>query len=217
MPLDRGAVEQQLEAIGESRWWDRRELRDLPAALHADERILALALGKLQRPRLLRRPWLIVVTSQRLVCLRAGRRLTREQVEVPANQIIRVSMRVGPFRARLLIAVSGDRYRLLVRRPDAYKLLAALSSVVQEREAAVHGAWPGLMFGRVIRHVLELPAVALKPDTPNAKPAPDTGNTDHEKRLQLLEEQVQQIQRKVYFLEDLLRQRQIAGTAASVR
>src|SRR5262245_341222 len=38
MPLDRGTIEEQLHALGESpRWWNRRELRDLPGALNVDE------------------------------------------------------------------------------------------------------------------------------------------------------------------------------------
>jgi hypothetical protein len=52
MGMDRGRIDQQLEALGEgSRWWDVRELRDLPAVLDADEEILAIARGKLARVR----------------------------------------------------------------------------------------------------------------------------------------------------------------------
>jgi hypothetical protein len=212
MPLDRTAIEQQLNALGEGPvWWDRRELRDLPAALHADEKILAIALGKLGRPRLLRSSWLIVVTNMRVLCLSSGRRMSRRQLEVAVSQITRVSMRMGPFRARVLVTVPGERYGMLLRRADAYKLMNALSSVVKSRESSLQGPWPGVMFTRVIRHVLALPTVALQPEGQNPPPAPPATSQIDEKRLQLLEDQVQQLQQQVDFLEKLLEERQGIG------
>ena len=63
MPLDRGTIEQQLQALGEgARWWDVRELRDLPAVLNADEQILGIARGGIARAGRVRRRWLIVAT-----------------------------------------------------------------------------------------------------------------------------------------------------------
>ena len=55
MPVDRGAIDQQLRALGEASRWNERELRDLPAVLHADETILAISRGKLARLRWMRR------------------------------------------------------------------------------------------------------------------------------------------------------------------
>lgn len=46
MAVDRRTIEDQLIAIGEAdRWWDQREVRELPHILNADERIRALATG----------------------------------------------------------------------------------------------------------------------------------------------------------------------------
>jgi hypothetical protein len=211
MPLDRGILEQQLDALGEgTRWWDRRELRDLPAALHADERILAIALGKMNRPRWLRRPWLIVVTQNRLLCLQSGRRMSRRQLEVQGHQIARVSIRIGPFNGRVLVSIAGERYRMVVDRPDAYKIQAAISGIMPTREVTPPSTSPTAMIGRVIQHVLELPAVALQPNEKPATPAlPPPRDDAAELRLQLLDEQVQRLQQQVDFLEELLEQRHL--------
>lgn len=213
MPLDRGVVDQQLQALGEgSRWWNERELRDLPAVLDPDEQILAISRGKLARPRWLRRSWLIVVTGKRLLCLRSGSETGWRQFEVGAAQIDRVALRVGPFRGRVLVIASGHTYRLLVPRPDAYRVADALMSlrVPITRGHATFAATR--MVGRVIEHVLALPAVALSPNA-IAKPVvaqPDTSTT--EDRFQALEEEVQELRRQVDFLEQLLRQRHPPAT-----
>lgn len=204
MPIDRGIVDQQLQALGEgSRWWDQRELRDLPGVLHEGEKIMALARGKLARVRVLRRSWLIVVTDQRLLCLRAGAAGWR-QVEVHARSMERVAMRVGPFRARVLVLAGGTKYRLLIARPDAYRVHAALSALAGGGIAA-SGLGPTHVVRRMVDHVLALPAAAFAPAVPPppALPAPDTSGL--EQRLHLLEDHVQQLQQQVDFLEDLLR------------
>lgn len=219
MAIGRGVIDQQLEELGEGmRWRDQRELRDLPAVLHPDERLLAIARGKLARTRL-SRSWLIVVTNMRLLCLRTTGRATWAQLEVPASHIARVALRVGPFRGRVLVVAGGYRYRLLVPRADAYKLAAALSSIAPKD--AGPGLRPARMVTRIVDHMLALPAVALDPaagppaapPAPPAVSAPDAATS--EVRLQLLEEQVQQLQQQVDFLEQLLRQRHAAPAESS--
>ena len=215
MPLDRGTIEQQLHALGESpRWWDRRELRDLPGALNADETIKAIAVGKLFRPRLLRRPWLIVVTNARLLCLCSGTRMSRRQIELLAGEITRVWSGMGVFRSRVVVLAGGEKYRLIVRRTDAFKLLAAISNLVQARPEPLHGAWPTAVAGRVVRHILALPTVALQPE--QEKPVPPPAQTMDEDRLAMLEDQVQRLQQQVDFLENLLRRRYPALTGSQV-
>ena len=215
MPLDRGTIEQQLQALGESpRWWDRRELRDLPSALNANETIKAIAVGKLFRPRLLRRPWLIVVTDARLLCIRSGTRMSRRQIELLAGEITRVWSGMGPFRSRVVVLAGGEKYRLLVRRADAFKLLGAISNLVQARPEPLQGAWPTAVAGRVVRHILALPTVALQPEPHKPEPPP-TQHVD-EDRLANLEDQVQRLQQQVDFLENLLRRRYPALTGSQV-
>lgn len=207
MPIDRGLIDQQLKELRESaRWWNERELRDLPNVLDVDERILAMSRGKIARLRWLRRSWLIVVTDRRLLCMRSGARASWRQVEVPASQIMRVSLRVGPFRGRVLIEAAGQTYRLLVPRPDAYKLSTALSSYGSPASASVTGFGPVRVVQRVMDHMLALPAAALTP-APAPRPAPVTDTATAE-RLQALEDEVGELRRQVEFLEELLRQRQ---------
>lgn len=162
MPIDRGIIDQQLQALGESsRWWAQRELRDLPAVLDADEQILAISRGKIARVRWLRRPWLIVVTDRRLVCLRSGGGRGWRQFEVRADHVTRVALRVGPFRGRVVL-VAGDRtYRFLVPKLDAYKLVTALSSFAASRPDSLRGFAPTRTFMRMVDHVLALPAAAF--------------------------------------------------------
>jgi len=208
MAIDRGILDQQLQTLGDAtRWWDQRELRDLPGVLRPDEKLLAIARGKIARIRVLRRSWLIVVTDKRLLCLRSGGPTRWQQIEVDADEIERVTLRVGPLRGRVRIVAGSHIYRLLVRRPDSWKLSAALSSLCAQKQEHLTGRGPVLMVRRVFDHVLSLPSVALNPAAPPRPPAAAT-NPATDQRLQLLEEQVQQLQQQVDFLEQLLRERQ---------
>lgn len=212
MPIDRGVIDQQLQALGESAtWWNHRELRDLPAVLDADERILAIGRGKIARIRWLRRSWLIIVSDRRLLCMRSGARTSWRQLEVSADQISRVSLRVGVFRGRVLVAAGGHTYRLLVPRAVAYRLSTALTGLVRTGQERLTGFGPTRMVRRVIDHVLALPAAAFDPTTPAPAAAPVRIDTSQiERRCELLEDQVQELQRQVEFLEQLLRDRRIA-------
>jgi hypothetical protein len=207
MPIDRGIIDQQLQALGEgSRWWAQRELRDLPSVLDADEQIRALSRGKIARVRWFRRLWLIVVTDRRVLCLRSGGGTGWRQFEIRADHVTRAALRVGPFRGRVVV-VAGDRtYRFLVPRLDAYKLVTALSTYAVARPDASRGFAPTRTFMRVVDHVLALPAAAFQPDAQRALPVvPDRSLLDQ--RIDSLEEEVQQLRQQVNFLEQLLHQR----------
>jgi hypothetical protein len=207
MPLDRGLIEQQLAALGEpAQWWERREMRDLPAVLHTNERIQAIAVGKLKRLGW-QREWLIVVTDQRMVCLQTGMRMGRRQFDLHAGQITDLSMRSRIRRALVIVRAYGEVYRLRVRRADGAKLIAAISRLVPTRERPLETRHsPGAMVGRVIQHMLALPSAAFD-DTKPPAPAAPPDVAPLEKRLQLLEDEVQRLQQQVDFLEDLLEQR----------
>jgi hypothetical protein len=215
MPIDRGVLEQQLQMLGESsRWWGRRELRDLPAVLDADERILAISHGKIARVRLLRRSWLIVVTGRRLLCLRSSGRVSWSQLEMSADQITRLALRVGLFRGRVLVEAADRTYRLLVPRDDAYKLLSALASLGPGDQGETRYG-PTRMVQRVMDHVLALPAAAFQPGatrTTGSGSARDTHANDQ--RVQTLEDEVQELRKQVDFLEQLLRERHESPVAA---
>jgi hypothetical protein len=215
MPIDRGALDQQLQALGEgAKWWDERELRDLPGVLQPDEQILAVSRGKIARIRVLRRSWLIVVTNRRLLCMRSSGDPAWRQLEVHATQIARVSLRVGLFRGRVVVSTGTRKYRLLVPRDDAYRLLSALSMLAAPRNTGVTGFGPVLMVRRVMDHVLALPAAALSPGTQSAPALHAPDHSEFEQRIQTLEDDVGELRRQVAFLEQLLADRQ-AGVIGS--
>jgi len=215
MPIDRGAIDLQLEALGESsRWWEEREFRDMPAVLRSDENLLALARGKVARPRWMRRPWLIVVTDQRLLCLRSTRRAGWRQLEIAAGQISRVALRIGPFRGRVIVVGGGRTCRLLVSRPDGYKLSSVLSALCAPGKTASTRLRPTLMVRRVIDHVLALPAAAMGPDAPAPpKAVPAVADTE---RVHSLEDEVEELRQQVRFLEDLLQREQLGRGAGKL-
>lgn len=213
MPIDRGLLDQQLQDIGEaSRWWNQREIRDLPAVLHTDERIIAMSRGRVARIRWFRRKWLIVVTEDRLLCLRSGSAKGWRQIEAGANQISRVFLRIGPFKGRVLVVADGQTFKLLVPRADAYRLHSALMKLGPTGKESVPGFGPARVVRSMVDHVLALPAVAFAPagqlavPRNNAQTLPDNSAMVH--RLQLLEEQVQRLTDQVEFMENLLRDRQ---------
>lgn len=199
-----------MQALGEgNRWWNQRELRDLPGVLSADEQIIALAVGKVTRLRFMRRPWLIVVTDKRLLCLRSSARSGWRQFEVAAHQIQRLALRVGLFRGRILVDTGGPRYRLLLPKLDAFKVHASLSEIATSRQPRLPGFGPTRIARRIIDHVLALPAAAFDPTEPEAPPPPQVALLPApDPQVEQLEQQVHQLQQQVEFLEELLRQRQ---------
>jgi hypothetical protein len=216
MPLDRGTIDQQLQEIGEgTRWWDVRELRDLPAVLHADERILAISRGRIGRARWLRRTWLILVTDQRVLCVRSGRKSSWRQLEVPASHITRVTLRVGPLQGKVLVVAGGRKYRLLVPRSDANRLFSALSVVEAPANRAM-GFAPTRAVRKVVDHLMALPAVALDTD-PRGPLAIGADLSPLLGRLDSLEEQMHTLQQQVDFLEQLLDQRRAVLSTGSER
>jgi hypothetical protein len=211
MPIDRGTLDQQLLELHEStHWWDLREFRDLPTVLQSGERVLALARGKIARVRLLHRTWLIVVTDRRVICLRSGGQTGWRQFEIGGDQIQRATLRIGPFRGRVLVFAGGQTYRLLVPRTDAYKLMSALSTIGAQARDAGSGFRPAHIARRVMDHMLSLPSAALAPAATypfDAAVSPHPAIAAAEQRVEALEEEVRQLRQQVDFLEQLLRDR----------
>ena len=207
--MNRGVLEKQLHALGESSsWWEHREMRDLPTVLHEDEEIRAIARGRLGRLRGPRPSWLMVVTDRRLVCLRSSR-TTWRQFEIGAQLISSITLRMRLFGGRLMIVTSDRSFRFQLHQADAQKLLTALARVANCGQDTLSG--PTQMVRRMVNHMLALPAATLntysmprQPKQIEPKPAaPD-------ERVHAMEERIQELQQQVEFLEQLLRQRQAA-------
>ena len=212
MPVDRGAIDAQLREIGEGeRWWEFREFRDLPHILHDGERIRGLVRGALLGPRPRLRPggpWLIVVTDQRLVCLKQER-FARKQVEIPAGQITRVQ-EANRLRAhQIAITTTQRRYRLRIAKADAFRFSGALAPLLPE--SAVQPLPPHLEpFAWIpgMTTVASLPGVAGVVSRVSMLAPPDYATRAHVERLESTVEQLQRdldaLRQQVAFLEDLL-------------
>lgn len=216
MPVDRGSIDAQLREIGEGeRWWEQREFRDLPHILHADESIRGIVIGKLlgrRRPRV--RPtgrWMILVTDQRLLCLKQER-FARKQVEVPAGQIRAIRQRSGLRSHQIVVETERSRYRIRIPNDDAFRFAGALAPLIPDHAAPGLGselepwAWiPGMstvaamtgvsaVFSKV--SMLSAPEYATRADVERLAATVDR-----------LQHEVERLQQEVSFLEELLQKR----------
>lgn len=196
MPVDRSAIDAQLREIGEGeRWWEQREFRDLPYILNADERIHAVVMGKLlgaRRPRVLpSAPWLVVATSQRLVCLRE-QRFGRQQVDIPLSQITGMWQHSRMRGVEITLQTMGRRFRLRVAKADAFRFIGALSPLLPNAPAAVAGEVPGGLRARL----LPSPGAVTREEFARVEAA-----------LERQEKEIERLQQHVEFLENLLEKR----------
>lgn len=215
MPVDRGAIDAQLREIGEGeRWWEQREFRELPHVLYSDERILGLANGKLlgaRRPRLRSPQWLLVVTNARLLCLHQ-QRFARRQIDIPAGQVTRLNHRVGLTSYHISLHAQGRRYRIRLRKDDAFRFMAALGPNVQGRTASrLPADLEPLSWIPGINTVAGLPGVSGLIEKVSMLSPPDYATRAHVERLEAAVEQLREdldrAQQRVAFLEDLLEKR----------
>lgn len=214
MPVDRGVIDAQLREIGEGeRWWEQREFRDLPHILHAGEQIRGIInarlLGPWRRPRLRRSGgWLVVVTDQRLVCLKQER-FGRKQVEIAAGQITRIQENSRLRAYDIGLETLQQRYRIRIPKEDAFRFSRALAPLVpnmpvqQLHPALQEWAWvPG------IATVAALPGVGGIVAKASLLSPPDHASRAQVERLEAAVEQLQghveRLQQQVTFLEDLL-------------
>ena len=216
MGLDRGEIDAQLREIGEGdRWWEQREFRDLPHILHSDERILGLVTGSVpgrRRPRLrFGGPWLIVVTSQRLLCLRQER-FARRQLEVQAGEIRRLHQNSRMRGHQITIETTERRLRIRIPKSDAFRFSAALAVLFPAPAAQPIDpdleplAWlPG------ISTVAALPGFSGIVSRVAMLSPPDFASREHVLRVEAsvdtLQREVERLQQQVAFLEDLLQTR----------
>lgn len=222
MPVDRGIIDAQLQEIGEGeRWWETREFRALPHILHADERLRAIATGKLlisrrSGPGPFRR-WLFVATDQRLICLKQER-VARRQIEFAPAQIIRIDQRTRLRSYQVTIHGPDRRYRLRIPKEDSFRFTGALGALVPARPASpLVGDLEPLQWIPGMTTIASLPGVAgivskvsmLSP--PERVVRGEVIGTHRVERLEAtverLQDDVAQLQQQVGFLEDLLQKR----------
>lgn len=216
MPIDRGAIDAQLKEIGEGeRWWEQREFRDLPYILHADERMRGISRGKLlgrRRPRL--KPaswWLIVVTDQRIICLKQER-FARKQIDIAPGQVIRISQSSRLRSIQITIQTAQRTYRIRIPKANAY----AFGPAVAPFKPAVappqlHAALEPLSWLPGINTVAALPGLAGIVSKVSMLSPPDHPTQSELQRMEAsverLQSDVERLQQQVEFLEDLLDRR----------
>lgn len=216
MAVDRGAIDAQLREIGEGeRWWEHREFRDLPHILHLDERLKGLAYGKLlgrRRPRF--RPggrWVIVLTDQRVICLKQER-FARKQVEIAASQIVGVQHRSGLRAYQITISTAQRTYRIRIRKEDAFRFAGALAPLIPERSVrqlppeVEAWAWiPGMSTAA------SLPGVSGLLSKVSMLSPPEYATREQVERLEStvenLQQEVERLHQQVGFMESLLEKR----------
>ena len=211
MPIDRSAIDAQLREIGEGeRWWEHPEFRALPHILHADERLLGIAGGKLlgaRRPRV--RPvgrWLFVATDQRLICLKYER-FARKQLEFAPGQITRAQQGARLSAYQIAIETAQGRYRIRISKPDAFRFASSLAHLLPNGPAHIRGteleplaAPPAARTG-----VAGLLARVTGPTPPEYASGAQVARLENTvDRLQL---DVERLQQQVTFLEELLQKR----------
>ena len=215
MAVDRGTIEQQLHAIREGDfWWEQREFRELVHVLYENERILGLIngklLGRMPRPRTPRR-WLIVATSQRIICL-SYRPFGRKHVEIFPDMITRVYHSSRLHSYQIAIVTTVQQYRIRIPKADAFRFVQALSVLVPRE--TVHRLSPGLealSWVPGISTVAALPGVERMLSKATVLTAPEPALRGELQRLEQtverLQNDVERLQEQVAFLENLLQNR----------
>ena len=217
MPVDRGVIDAQIREIGEGEhWWELREFRALPHILRPDEKIRGIVTARLSAARIPRfRPgsrWLVLVTEERLIAVKQER-FARRQIEIARDQISRIYHGSRLRGYRITVETSGRRYRIMIRKEDAFRFTGALAPLVPERpprslnpEAEAWSWIPGLStvatlpgFSGIVSRVTQ-----LSPSVPAVQP----GQIERlEATVDRLQADVERLQQQVEFLEDLLEKR----------
>ena len=176
-------LDRQVEyhGTGAARW------PDLSDVLLAGEQVAFVSRARVLTSRVPRfTHWYVIVTDQRLICLRDTRRAARHQLHVGLHQIDHAYQR-GIIRSQVVVATRNGRLRLLgLGRAGGGRLVSLLMAPVRElRAQAARLANPA--------------APALGPGVP-----PEAVLN----RVEELELAVDELTRQVAFLENLLRSRQ---------
>jgi hypothetical protein len=165
---------------GAARW------PDLSDVLLAGEQVAFVSRARVLTSRVPRfTHWYVIVTDQRLICLRDTRRAARHQLHVTLQQIDHVYQR-GIIRSQVVVATRNGRLRFLgLGRAGGGRLVSLLMAPVRELRAQARLPNPA--------------APALGPGVP-----PEAVLN----RVEELELAVDELTRQVAFLENLLRSRQ---------
>jgi hypothetical protein len=223
MAMERGAIDRQLREIGEGeQWWEQREFRDLPYILTAGEQIRGVVQAKVLGPRRpivrLGRRWLVVVTDQRVICLKQ-QRFGRKQIDIAAALITAIRQGAGLRSYQITIYTAARKYRIRIRKDDAFRFTRAIGPLVPQ---------PAVRSGP-LEAITSIPGMSALAALPGfnmlvanlSPPQPDPLARVEIERLNATVEgmqvQVDRLQEQVAFLEDLLQARAAAVAGAAQR
>lgn len=216
MPVDRGAIDGQLRDIGEGeRWWEVREFRDLPYILHPGERIHGISRGNLlgsPRPRVVPAAmWLIVVTNERLLCLRQER-FGRKQVEIGPGQITAIRQKSRLRSHQITIETPLRKYRLRVPKESAFRFMGALTPLLPDAPLQpVNPDLRALSWIPGINSVATLPGFAGVISRVSQLSPPEYASRHQvaalESAVERLQDDLERLHQQVQFLENLLQTR----------
>lgn len=216
MPVDRGAIDAQLRELGEGEhWWEQREFRALPHILRVEERIRGLVLGQLLVSRVPRlRPggkWLIVVSDERLLCVKQDR-FARRQVEIPRDQITRLLHGSRLRGYQITIETADRRYRIRIPKREAFRFTGALAPLIPEaprRQLSPEvEAWSWIPGMTTVATLPGFAGIVSKVSQLSPPPPPQPGQLERlEATVDRLQADVERLHQQVEFLQDLLEKR----------
>lgn len=171
---------------------ERPELTTLEEMLHPGEAAELLVLGHvIEATRPAVRRWLIVVTDQRLLCIRGSQLPGRRIIDIPLTTIRRVSEKSGLLGSTLTVVTAQGQLRLQMRRGTSAVVDDLLHSKLTGRPPTVVAA-----------------SVASELSRPAERATRPAGAVDRtallEEAVDRLETDMVRLQRQVEFLESLL-------------
>ena len=187
-------------------WSDHPAAQELPHLLWPDEVVrfvFSAAIMRSARPA--SRRWLIVLTDQRLICMKGRAGSTPKVKDILYDAMISVTNRSRILRATVIITTSLGRLRLLVSRSEAQRIVQAINSV--RRVQPLYFVAPAPTVAAAMPVIT--PAAPVVAALPPAEPTRggDTRIARLESTVERLEAELAALQQQIEFLEQLLRTR----------
>lgn len=112
-------------------WSELPVVQELPHVLWPDEVVRAVFTGSVaHRVRPNSRRWLIVLTDQRVLCLKQRRTSNAPKVvDVNYDSLIHVTTRARILKATVILTTAVGKLRLRVSRADAHRIVQAIASL----------------------------------------------------------------------------------------
>lgn len=113
-------------------WSDREEARAIPELLREGEGVVCVGSGTVLRSgRLAQSRWLVVLTDQRLLCIKGRAAATRRVIEMPVTAIRSVE-RKGLLKSTLTLDTGYGNLRISdMKKPIALEMIEGLNALMR--------------------------------------------------------------------------------------